>query len=362
MQSPIQGKFLEDDEPTTAPDTLQSSLLGNSGTNQAENYALLSGIVNTGGSLASGPPSIASLVGGSTGSAPGGYRSSADAIDAAVWSSIMGGSALGAGSSADEAAPLDGPVPAITPDDSGNIPGTPSYDIGQLGAQSGPFDSETQAMVKEVENSLKTLWNAQTMKGSQSDFEAECSQIAVAYVNMFSQNETWRLRPGNYNSGQMCYQWQTLTANALEPIVQNSNYFYIARVGLVTQSPLTAPGLGSLGEPEPSSFAEPPGPLVLQHNWVAISTTPPGRSVWQVTPPGPSTLYFDPWIGNGPVVFRYTGTGNTGYEGDHPIPNYVGTPYGADPLKPEGTEGYYTPPGTPPGGVPVLHNFPGWTW
>ena len=287
----------------------------------------------------------------------GGYYSDTEAANAILWSSITGGAGPGTGSPSDGMASWAGAVPAIMPDESGHIPGTLSYDMGQIGAPSGQFDSETQKLVKGVENSLKTLWNPQTMTGSQADFEAECSQIAVAYVKMFSENATDN-NYGDNRSGRMCYQWQTLTYNALAPIVQNSNYFQIERVGLVTEPFGTSFGAGSLGEPESYSVAL---GATLQHNWVAISTAP-AQLVWQRTPPGRNTVYFDPWIGNGAVVFRYTGSTPTGYEGNHPIPNYIGTPYGADPLKPVGTEGYYTPPNTPPGGVPILKNFPGWTW
>jgi hypothetical protein len=154
---------------------------------------------------------------------------------------------------------------------------------------------------------------------------------------MFYEKKTWRApRFGfrnDYSNGWMCYQWQTYTYNALEPIVKGGKCFNINRVGTVARN------TGWFGGTS----------LSLENNWIAITARGlPGEKGGALSsvPAGPCTVYLNPWQGNGPAAFQFS---NGAYGGGHPTHNFVGnTLFGPDPSLPTGIGGIWlTPEGEP---------------
>ena len=150
---------------------------------------------------------------------------------------------------------------------------------------------------------------------------AEAREIAEAYVRAFHRRRTWRFPRlwfvrNDYRSGWMCYQWQTITYNELEPVVSGGKCFDIERVGLITggytrhychrSNPFGFVG-GTVGTIDCCSVRI---PRQVQHNWVAISAVKnETASIVDDVPYGSCTVYLDPWLANGPGVFSC---------GDHP--------------------------------------------
>ncbi len=219
----------------------------------------------------------------------------------------------------------------------------------QQGSATGNFqdllglDERTSSLLRtrqgQVQLALETLCNSGCSGCSKSECMDEAKAVSAAYVDMFHKTET-RSFPrfgfrDDHRRGWMCYQWQTHTFNALEPIVKKGKCFDIRRVGLVA------------GTGDKTS---------LEHNWVAISSIKKVRKVTDRTAAGKCTVYLDPWMGNGPEAYCNTGVG---YEKGHPRHNFLGEePLGEDPSKPEGMGGYYTPAG----GQPCWKEYPRWSW
>jgi hypothetical protein len=202
----------------------------------------------------------------------------------------------------------------------------------------GYWSEDEQQARRQVQGALQALVDSPEAK-------AEASRIGDAYVATVSDMKTSNpihLWQNDYRAGWMCYQWQTHTANALEPMIQGtpytdpSKYFRIYRVGQVKQNGST---------------------YTLEHNWVAITVAPKANSLFGSVPANKNTVYLDPWMGNGtPAVYRFTGSG---FEGNHPIPNFIGNnPQGDDRFHPTGMGGVYRPQG----GTPFPKAFEGWSW
>ncbi len=220
----------------------------------------------------------------------------------------------------------------------------------QQGSATGNFqdllgiDERTRSLLRtrqgRVQLALETLCNSGCSGCSKSECMDEAKAVSAAYVDMFHKTETWSFpRFGfrdDHRRGWMCYQWQTHTFNALEPIVKNGKCFRIVPVGLVT----------SAG-----------GNDTLQHNWVAVTAgQKTDAGPYSSVPASSCTVYLDPWMGNGPEAYCHTGVG---YEQGHPCHNFVGNnPLGTDPKRPTGMGGVYKPPS----GLPGPACFEGWSW
>jgi len=127
---------------------------------------------------------------------------------------------------------------------------------------------------------------------------------------MFHEKKTWRLPrlrgsswTGDYRSGWMCYQWQTHTYNALEPIVKAGKCFDIRRVGLVTYHEGTQATYIPWADGNMVYVPESPPFYTLDHNWVAISAVRKS-GMREASPAGKCTVYLDPWKGGASGVYR----------------------------------------------------------
>ena len=188
---------------------------------------------------------------------------------------------------------------------------------------------------------LETLCHSKCLKCSESECLAEAKVISAAYEKMFYDKETTSFpRFGirdDYRRGWMCYQWQSHTYYALSSIVKSGKCFDIQRVGYVSSK---------------NGISE------LAHNWVAISTIMDKSSRFSLARSGKSTVYLDPWIGNGPEAYCYTGTG---YEQGHPTHNFLGGDiFGEDPSRPTGITGWYQKDNEIGSGRGA--KFIGWSW
>lgn len=120
--------------------------------------------------------------------------------------------------------------------------------------------------------------NCKCLKCSKQQCLSEAATLARAFVRVFEVMQKARWRPGDwltgdYNYGWLCYQWQTIIYNHMQPVVARTACFDIERVGLIK------------GE-------------YLRHNWVAISAIRevPAQKVG-AAPAGCCTVYLDPWLG-----------------------------------------------------------------
>ncbi len=178
----------------------------------------------------------------------------------------------------------------------------------------------------------------------------EAEEIGKAYEEMFEDNKTWRIRPGDYSAGWMCYQWQTKTHNALKDTIEKSKCFSEARVGHV----------------DPSKSKP------LRHSWVAI-TVGKGQTGVKAPRSGPCTAWADPWAegaANIYVLDPKTGKYNRPILNDPDDANFLvderamthpdmsgKLPHG--PIdKPNSVEGWWWDEN----GVPHTKEYIGWSW
>jgi len=192
---------------------------------------------------------------------------------------------------------------------------------------------------------LETLCDCECLECSRQDCLAEAATIARAYVDMFYAKTTWRLRPGawlfgDYRHGWMCYQWQTHTYNALQPVVSAGKCFDIRRVGLVTHHYVPAAdfthfiGAGFVV----TEHMEAKSWYTLDHNWVAISAVRKIGTSRDAAPAGECTVYLDPWLGGEAGVYPAV-------KDSHVIHNFLATTPWKDvePGHPGGMSGIYLP-------------------
>ena len=155
---------------------------------------------------------------------------------------------------------------------------------------------------------IAALCNCECLECTEEECLAEARQIADAYVGMFYRRRRLNPRPfGDYRSGWMCYQWQTLTFNELEDFVSGGKCFDMARVGSWTyeqDDPPCDPCRGYV--PVFPSRVD----VVIGHNWVAISAVR-GKHGSQRVPAGECTVYLDPWKNNSPCAFSSDGGHST---------------------------------------------------
>ena len=162
--------------------------------------------------------------------------------------------------------------------------------------------------VDEVIESLRHLCESKNLKCSKKECLAEIAAIAEAYVSMFEEKKRGqlpRLGRNDYRNGWKCYHWQTLTYDAIAPVVSKGKCFDIARVGLIKYMPgsVTTYMLPTgTGIPGPTWTVREPSYRELQHNWVAISADQTCKCS-----SGADTVYLDPWRGKGPEVFPSVG-------------------------------------------------------
>lgn len=180
---------------------------------------------------------------------------------------------------------------------------------------------------------LEALCGCASLTCSQAECMAESAEIANAYVDAYYKERSWSIPRivvrDDYRAGRLCYQWQTITFNAVKSIVRKGKCFEIDRVGSVTANGTST---------------------TLQHNWIAISAEKQGDNGQETrrAPIGKCTAYLDPWWAASPAVYNYTGAG---YERGHWSHNFLG--YGNDTGTPAGMSGYYYPPS----GLPQLKDY-----
>jgi RHS repeat-associated protein len=244
------------------------------------------------------------------------------------------------------------PIGLVNPEMDPSLPQTiPGYSV-----TAKPTKDEE---IKEVQKALETLCNCPSMKCPKDACIAEAKAIAIAYVDMFYKEQTISrpiLTQNDYRCGWMCYQWQTHTFNALEPVVTKGKCFNISRVGLIQLKLHLVPhhcGGPGTGFTRYERVVE----CILAHNWVAITASGQEGGIFTKVPTNKCTVYLDPWKGESPKAYCFSEEGKC--EDGHPCHNFVGNcPLGNDPKKPSGMGGMYKPSE----GDFEPRCFDGWKW